>query len=76
VVFDDVIAALVHGSSYERLASPGCSDRTIRRRLVDLAEAGHGQTLLRLALRAYDLWGSKSAQTARTCDDVPPADAA
>ena len=29
VVFDHVIAALVHGSGYERLASPGCSDRTI-----------------------------------------------
>jgi len=28
VVFDHVIAALVHGSSYERLASPGCSTRS------------------------------------------------
>jgi len=28
-----VIAALVHGSGYERIATPGCSDRTIRRRL-------------------------------------------
>ena len=25
VVFEHVIAALVHGSGYERLASPGCS---------------------------------------------------
>ena len=33
VVFDHVIAALVHGSGYERIATPGCSDRTIRRRL-------------------------------------------
>ena len=54
VVFDHVIAALVHGSGYERLASPGCSDRTIRRRLLDWAEAGHARTLLRLALAAFD----------------------
>ncbi len=34
VVFDHVLAALVHGSGYERIATPGCSDRTIRRRLA------------------------------------------
>ena len=54
VVFDRVIAALVHGSGYERLASPGCSDRTIRRRLAAWAQAGHGRALLCLALAAYD----------------------
>jgi hypothetical protein len=53
-VFEHVIAALVHGSGYERLASPGCSDRTIRRRLAHWAEAGVGQQLLRLGLGAYD----------------------
>jgi hypothetical protein len=42
VVFDHVIAALVHGSGYERLASPGCLDRTIRRRLTEWAHAGIG----------------------------------
>lgn len=31
LVFEHVIAALVHGSGSERIASPGCSDRTIRR---------------------------------------------
>jgi hypothetical protein len=36
-VFDHVIAALVHGSGYEPLATPGCSDRTIRRRLREWA---------------------------------------
>jgi hypothetical protein len=41
VVFDHVIAALVHGSGYERLDSPGCSDRTIRRRLIKWAGGGH-----------------------------------
>jgi hypothetical protein len=54
VVFDHVIAALVHGSGYERIATPGCSDRTIRRRLQDWATVGHGQALLRIALAAYD----------------------
>jgi hypothetical protein len=40
LVFDHVIAALVHGSGYERIASPGCSARTIRRRLQQWAAAG------------------------------------
>jgi len=54
VVFDHVIAALVHGSGYERIATPGCSDRTIRRRLDDWAAAGVGEQVLRTALRGYD----------------------
>lgn len=54
VVFEHVIAALVHGSGYERLASPGCSDRTIRRRLSEWAQAGVGPELLRIGLEAYD----------------------
>ena len=54
VVFDHLIAALVHGSGYERVATPGCSDRTIRRRLAEWAKAGHGPAMLRLALAAYD----------------------
>ena len=37
-LFEHVVAALVHGSGYERIASPGCSDRTIRRRLAEWAE--------------------------------------
>ena len=52
-MFDHVIAALVLGSGYERLPSPGCSDRTIRRRLAEWAEAGLGQELLRLGLIAH-----------------------
>ena len=40
LVFDCLVAALVHGSGYERVAVPGCSDRTIRRRLVEWAERG------------------------------------
>jgi hypothetical protein len=54
VVFDHLIAALVHGSGYERVATPGCSDRTIRRRLTEWAKAGHGPAMLRICLAAYD----------------------
>ena len=54
VVFEHVIAALVHGSGYERIASAGCSDRTIRRRLQEWAAAGVSEQVHTLALRAYD----------------------
>jgi len=54
VVFDHVLAALVHGSGYERIATPGCSDRTIRRRLLDWTEREVGVELLKAALAAYD----------------------
>jgi hypothetical protein len=40
VVFEHVIAALVHGSGYERIASTGCSDGTIRRRVKEWAAVG------------------------------------
>jgi hypothetical protein len=53
-VFEHVIAALVHGSGYERIASPGCSDRTIRRRLKAWAAAGISAQVHALALAAYD----------------------
>jgi len=54
VVFEHVIAALVHGSGYERIASPGCSDGTIRRRLKEWAALGLSEHVHILALRAYD----------------------
>lgn len=54
VVFEHVIAALVHGSGYERIASPGCSDRTIRRRVHEWATAGLAEQVQTLALQAYD----------------------
>ncbi len=53
-VFDCLIAALVHGSGYERVAVPGCSDRTIRRRLAHWAQLGVTKAILRTALHAYD----------------------
>src|SRR6266516_5465866 len=54
LVFEHVIAALVHGSGYERIASPGCSDGTIRRRVQEWAAAGLSEQVHTLALRAYD----------------------
>lgn len=54
LVFDQVVAALVHGSGYERIATPGCSDRTIRRRLRAWADAGLAETLHTLVLAQYD----------------------
>jgi transposase len=54
VVFEHVVAALVHGSGYERIASPGCSDRTIRRRLQQWAAAGLTEQVHILALAAYE----------------------
>jgi transposase len=53
-VFEHVIAALVHGSGYERIASPGCSDRTIRRRIKHWAQLGIAKQVHALALQAYD----------------------
>jgi len=54
VVFEHVVAALVHGSGYERIASSGCSDRTIRRRVREWAEAGLAEALHALTLKQYD----------------------
>lgn len=54
VVFEHVIAALVHGSGYERIASPGCSGRTIRRRVKYWAQLGIAEQIHALALQAYD----------------------
>lgn len=54
IVFEHVVAALVHGSGYERIATPGCSDRTIRRRVREWAEGGLAAELHALVLRQYD----------------------
>lgn len=54
VVVDHVVAALVHGSGYERVVSPGCSDRTLRRRVYAWADAGLTQDLQALVLHQND----------------------
>ncbi|MFE7295644.1 IS5 family transposase [Streptomyces sp. NPDC057579] len=53
-VFEHVVLALIHGSGYERISTPGCSDRTIRRRLKEWAEQGISKAVHALALQAYD----------------------
>jgi transposase len=55
VVFEHLIDALVHGSGYERIATVGCSDRTIRRRLAQWAKAGVAHKVHAAAVAAYDL---------------------
>lgn len=54
LMFEHVLAAQVHGSGDERIASPGCSDRPIRRRVHAWATAGLSEQVQTLALAAYD----------------------
>jgi transposase len=54
IVFEHVSAALVLGAGYERIATPGCSARTIRRRVRAWAEAGLMVQLHALVLAQYD----------------------
>jgi transposase len=54
VVFEHIVEAMVHGSGYEIIASRGCSDRTIRRRVTEWAGRGLGQKLHEITLAAYD----------------------
>lgn len=54
VVFEHTIAAVAHGSGYERIATPGCSDRTIRRWVHAWADAGLAEGLHALVLTHYD----------------------
>jgi hypothetical protein len=53
-VFEHVVAALVHGSGDERIATPGCADRTIRRRLREWAELGRGEEVHLFSLQASE----------------------
>lgn len=65
VVFDRVVAALAPGSGYERIASPGCSDRPSRRRLHEGAEVALLPTLHALGPAQYDrMIGSELAEVA------------
>ncbi|WP_328541139.1 IS5 family transposase [Streptomyces sp. NBC_00371] len=53
-VFEHIVLALVHGSGYERISTPGCSDRTIRRRVKEWAGHGIAEQVHALTLEAYD----------------------
>lgn len=54
VVFEHLVAALVHGSGYERIASAACSDSTIRRRLKQWSASGIAEQVHAATLAAYD----------------------
>src|SRR3989442_15255703 len=54
VEFEHLVDALVHGSGYERIATVGCSDSTIRRRPKDWPAAGIAQAVHAVALAAHD----------------------
>jgi hypothetical protein len=54
VVFELVVAALVHGSGYERVATPACSDWTIRDRVKQWSALGLATRLHAIALEGYD----------------------
>ncbi|HEV2254689.1 MAG TPA: IS5 family transposase [Streptosporangiaceae bacterium] len=54
LVFEHIVASLVHGSGYERIASPGCSDWTIRDRVKQWSALGLAKELHRIALLAYE----------------------
>lgn len=53
-VFEHIVAALVHGSGYERIATAQCSATTIRRRLRQWAKRGIAAQVHAVALAAYD----------------------
>lgn len=53
-VFEHVVAALVHGSGYERIASPGCSDWTIHNRVKQWSALNLAKELHRIALLAFE----------------------
>ena len=52
IVFERVIAALVHGSGYERIADRQCADRTIRRCVKYGAQLGMAEQVHRPAVQA------------------------
>lgn len=54
MVFEHVIAALVHGSDYEQIASSGCSDRTIQRRPHEWAATALAEQVQTRVREAYD----------------------
>jgi transposase len=54
VVFEKLVAVLVFGCAYWRIAERGCSATTIRRRRDEWLEAGLMDTLEEIALESYD----------------------
>lgn len=54
VVFDKLVEALVFGAGYERIACPGCSATTLRRRRDEWIRLGVWDRLRLACLDAYD----------------------
>jgi transposase len=54
VVFDKLVEALVFGAGYERIAGPGCSATTLRRRRDEWIRLGVWDRLRLACLDAYD----------------------
>lgn len=54
VVFDKLIEVLVFGAGYERIAGPGCSASTLRRRRDEWIRLGVWDRLRRCCLDAYE----------------------
>src|ERR671920_1753621 len=54
VVFDKLVEALVFGAGYERIAGPGCSATTMRRRRDEWIRLGVWDRLRLAALDAYE----------------------
>jgi transposase len=54
VVFEKLVAVLVFGCAYWRIADEGCSATTIRRRREEWMEAGVMDVLEEMALSSYD----------------------
>ncbi len=52
-VFEHVVLALVQRSGYERIPTPGCPDRIVRRRLEERSRQGVSGALRALALDAH-----------------------
>ena len=54
VVFEKLVAVLVFGCAYERIADASCSESTLRRRRNEWIELGVMERLREICLEAYD----------------------
>jgi hypothetical protein len=54
VVFEKLVAVLVFGCAYHRIADASCSESTLRRRRDEWIELGVMEPLKQICLEAYD----------------------
>jgi transposase len=68
VVFEKLVAVLVFGCAYERIADASCSESTLRRRRDEWIELGLMERLRQICLEAYDrLIGLELSEVAVDC---------